>query len=180
MFFWNSLAFTMIQQMLAIWFLVPLPSLKPGFYIWKFSIHVLLMPSLKDFEHYLSSMWNEPNCTVVGTFFGISLLGIRMKTDLFHSCGHCWVFKTCWHVECSTLRASSFMIWNSSAGIPSPPLALFIVILPKAHLTSHLRMFGSRWVTTPSWFLGSLRPFFIQFCIFLPLLNLNLFLISSV
>ena len=25
MFFWNSLAFSMIQQMLAIWFLVPLP-----------------------------------------------------------------------------------------------------------------------------------------------------------
>ena len=25
---------------------------------------------------------------------------------------------------------------NNSAGIPSPPLALFIVMLPKAHLTS--------------------------------------------
>ena len=30
MFFWNSLAFSMIQQMLAIWFLVPLPFLKPA------------------------------------------------------------------------------------------------------------------------------------------------------
>ena len=30
MFFWNSLAFSMIQQMLAIWSLVPLPFLKPG------------------------------------------------------------------------------------------------------------------------------------------------------
>ncbi|KAB0339736.1 hypothetical protein FD754_023699 [Muntiacus muntjak] len=30
-----------------------------------------------------------------------------------------------------------------SAGIPSPPLALFIVKLPKAHLTSHSRMCGS-------------------------------------
>ena len=29
MFFWNSLAFSMIQQMLAIWSLVPLPFLKP-------------------------------------------------------------------------------------------------------------------------------------------------------
>ena len=27
---------------------------------------------------------------------------------------------------------------------PSPPLALFIVMLPKAHLTSHSRMSGSR------------------------------------
>ena len=46
-----------------------------------------------------------------------------MKTDLFQSCGHCWVFQICWHIECSTFTASSFRIWNSSAGIPSPPLA---------------------------------------------------------
>ena len=30
MFFWNSLAFLMIQRMLAIWSLVPLPFLKPA------------------------------------------------------------------------------------------------------------------------------------------------------
>ena len=30
MFFWNSLAFSMIQRMLAIWSLVPLPFLKPA------------------------------------------------------------------------------------------------------------------------------------------------------
>ena len=43
---------------------------------------------------------------------------------------------------------SSFMIWNSSSGIPSLPLALFIVMLPKAHLTSDSRMSGFRWVIT--------------------------------
>ena len=74
-----------------------------------------------------------------------------MKTDLFQSCGHCWVFQICWHIECSTLTASSFRIWNSFTGIPLPPLALFIVMLSKAHLTSHSRMSGSRWVITPSW-----------------------------
>ena len=52
-----------------------------------------------------------------------------MKTDLFQSCGHCWVFQICWPIECSTYTASSFMIWNSSTGIPSPPLALFVVML---------------------------------------------------
>ena len=77
-----------------------------------------------------------------------------MKTDLFQSCGHCWVFHICWHVECSTFTASSFRIWNSSTGIPSPPLALFIVILSKAHLTSQSRMSGSRSVITPSWLSG--------------------------
>ena len=30
--------------------------LKPGLYIWKFSIHVLLKLSLNDFENYLASM----------------------------------------------------------------------------------------------------------------------------
>ena len=75
-----------------------------------------------------------------------------MKTDLLQFCGHWWVFQICWHTECSTFTASSFRFWNSSTGIPSPPLVLLIVILPKAHLTSHSRMSGSRWVITPSWF----------------------------
>ena len=83
-----------------------------------------------------------------------------MKTDLFQSCGHCWAFQICWHIECSTFTASSFRIWNSSTGIASPPLALFVVMLPKAHLTSLSRMFGSRWVITPSWLSGSLTSFF--------------------
>ena len=78
-----------------------------------------------------------------------------MKTDLFQSCGHCWVFQICWHIECSTLTVSSFRTWNSSAGIPPPPLALFIVMLLKAHLTSDSRISGSRWVITPLWLSGS-------------------------
>ena len=52
-----------------------------------------------------------------------------MKTDLFQSCGHCWVFQICWQIEYSTFTASSFRIWNSSTGIQSPPLALFVVIV---------------------------------------------------
>ena len=60
-----------------------------------------------------------------------------MKTDLFQSCGHCWIFQICCHIECSTFTASSFRIWNSSTGILSPPLALFVVMLSKVHLTSH-------------------------------------------
>ena len=66
-----------------------------------------------------------------------------MKTDLFQFCGHCWVFQICWHIECSTFTASSFRIWDSSTGIPSPPLDLFVVMLPKVNLTSHSRVSGS-------------------------------------
>ena len=29
---------------------------KSGLYIWRFLVHILLKPSLKDFEHYLASM----------------------------------------------------------------------------------------------------------------------------
>ena len=98
-----------------------------------------------------------------------------MKTDFFQSCGHCWFFQCCWHTECSTLTASSFRIWSSSAGIPSPPLALFVVMLPKAHLTSHSRMSGSRWVSTPLWLSRSLRPYLYSSSVY----SCHLFLISS-
>ena len=111
---------------------------KSSLNIWKFTVHVLLKPSLENFEHYFTSMWDECNYVVVWAFFDIAFLGIGIKTDLFQSCGHCWVFQICWHIECSTFIASSFRIWISSTGIPSPPLALFIVMLLKAHLTSHV------------------------------------------
>ena len=42
---------------------------KPSLYIRKFLIQVLLMPSLKDFEHNLTSMGSECNYPVVWTFF---------------------------------------------------------------------------------------------------------------
>ena len=47
---------------------------KSSLCIWKFSVHILLKPSLKDFEDYLASMWNERSCTVVWIFFGIAFL----------------------------------------------------------------------------------------------------------
>ena len=49
-------------------------SLKSSLYIWKFSVHILLKPTLKDFEHNFASMRNEDNYMVVWTFFGIALL----------------------------------------------------------------------------------------------------------
>ena len=42
--------------------------------IWEFSLHILLKPRLENFEHYFASMWNEWNCAVVRTFFGIAIL----------------------------------------------------------------------------------------------------------
>ena len=117
-------------------------SLKSSLYLWKFSVHVLLKPSLKKFEYYLVSMWNEHNCMIVWTFYGLASL-CDWNKNFFQSCGHYWVFQISWHIECSTFTASPFRIWNGSAGNPLPPLALFIVMLPKAYLTSYSRMSGS-------------------------------------
>ena len=52
---------------------------KTSLNIWKFSVHVLLKSGLENFEHSLA----------------LPFFGIGMKTDLFQSCGHCWVFQIC-------------------------------------------------------------------------------------
>ena len=100
--------FSMIQRMLAIWSLVPLPFLKPAWtsgssrfmYCWSLAWRILSITLLACemsaivwlFEHSLA----------------LPFLGIGMKTDLFQSCGHCWIFHFCWHIACSTFTASSF------------------------------------------------------------------------
>ena len=140
--------------------------------IWKFLDHILLKPGLENFEHYFTSMWDEYNCAVVWTFFGIAFVWDWNGNWHFQSCGHCWVFHSCWHTECSTFIASSFKIWNNSAGIPAHPLALFTVMLPKAHLTLHSKKYG---VITPSQLSGWLRFFLYGSSVY----SCHLFLISS-
>ena len=165
----------MIQQMFTISSLLPLPFLKPActsqssqfMYCWSLAWRILSITLLAcemsaivwKFDHSLALHFFE----------------IGMKTDLFQSCGHCWVFQIWWHMECSTFTASSFRIWKSSIGIPSPPLALFVVKLSRAHLTSHSRMSGSRWVITPSWLSWSWRSFLYSSSFLPPLLNIFCF-----
>ena len=50
------------------------PFSQSSFKIWKFTVHVLLKPGLENFEHYFASVWDECNCGVVWTFFGIAFL----------------------------------------------------------------------------------------------------------
>jgi len=47
---------------------------KSSLNIWKFLVHILLKPSLENFEHFFASMWDECNCEVVWAFFAIALL----------------------------------------------------------------------------------------------------------
>ena len=46
---------------------------KSNLNIWKFSVHIL-KSSLENFDHYFASVWDEWNCAVAWTFFGIACL----------------------------------------------------------------------------------------------------------
>ena len=105
--FWSSSAFS-----------------KSSLYILKFLVHVPLKPSLKGFEYYLASMWRESKCEVVWTIFGIALLWDWNEN---------WALPVLWPLLSfpnllaywvKHFNSIIFSIWNSSAGIPSPPLAL--------------------------------------------------------
>ena len=60
---------------------------KSSLNIWKFSVHILLKPSLENFEHYFTSVWDECNSVVVWTFFGIAFLW---------DCNENWPFPVLW------------------------------------------------------------------------------------
>ena len=60
---------------------------KTSLNIWKFTVHILLKPGLENFEHYFTSVWDEYNCVVVWTFFGIAFLW---------GCNENWPFLVLW------------------------------------------------------------------------------------
>ena len=62
---------------------------KTNLNIWKFRVHVLMNPGLKNFgalilEHEISAIVQYFEYSLALPFFGTG-----MKTDLFQSCGHC-------------------------------------------------------------------------------------------
>ena len=135
----------MIQQMLAIWSLVPLPFLKSAWtsgssrftycwgLAWKFLSITLLAcaaaAAAKSLQSCPTLCDDECSCVVVWTFFGIAFLWDWNESCPFPVLWPLLSFPnllTCW---VRTFTASSFRIWNSSTGIPSPPLALFVVML---------------------------------------------------
>ena len=113
---------------------------------WHVSVH-----GVKKSQTCLSN-WTELNWTC--TFFGIAFLQDWNEN---------WPFPVLWPLLSfpnlltywvQHFHSIIFRIWNSSTGIPSPPLVLFIVMLPKAHLALDFSRSVSRWVVTPSWLSG--------------------------
>ena len=146
---WNSLAFSMIQQMLAIWSLVSLPLRNPACtfgisqftYYWSLAWRILSIILLTCEMRAIMLLYKD------WTFFDIALLWDWNEN---------WPFPVLWPLLSFTnlltywvqhLPALSFNILNSSAGILSPPLTSFVVIFLKANLTSHSSISNSQWVT---------------------------------
>ena len=129
---------------------------KSSLNIWKLTVHVLLKPGLENFEHYFASVWDEWNCVVV---FGITFLWDWNEN---WSCPVLWPllsFPKLLAYWMQYFNSIIFYALKQFNWIPSPPLALFVVMLSTAHLNSHSRMSGSRSVITPSWLSGSWRSF---------------------
>ena len=77
---------------------------KSSLNIWEFLVHVLLKPSLENFERYFTSVWDECNCAVVWAFWRRSTLGFLWKewcwswnsSTLATSCGELTHWKRLW------------------------------------------------------------------------------------
>ena len=65
MFFWNSLASSMIQMDVGNLISGSSAFSKSSLNIWKFMVHTLLKPDLEIFEHPFASVGDECNCVVV-------------------------------------------------------------------------------------------------------------------
>ena len=101
-------------------------------------------------------MWNESDCVVVWTFVGIAFLW---------DWNEIWPFPVLWALQGfpnllaygrQHFHSIIFSNFKKFSWIPTLPLALFIVVFHKAHLISHFKMSGSRWMITPPWLSGLL------------------------
>ena len=62
--------------------------------IWKFMVHILLKPDLKNFEDSFTSVWDECNCELIWTCFGIALLW-NWNENMYINCIPWWeLYKT--------------------------------------------------------------------------------------
>ena len=52
---------------------------KSSLYVWKFSFHLKLKSSLKDFEHYFANIWNEQLCGSLNILWHFPSLVLELK-----------------------------------------------------------------------------------------------------
>ena len=160
MFFWNSCFFDDPED---VGNLISGSSAfsKTRLNIREFTVHILLKPGLENFEHYFTSMWDECNCAVIWTFFGIAFLWDWNEN---------WCFPVLWlllsfpnllaywvqHFHSIVFQDLKKLNWNSITSTNFVHSDAF-----KAHLTSYSGISGSRWGITSSWLSRSWRSFCI-------------------
>jgi len=72
---------------------------KPNLNIWKFSVHILLSLAWRILSITLLACEMSAIVQWFEHSLALPFFVIGMKTDLFQSCVHCWVFQICWHIS---------------------------------------------------------------------------------
>ena len=124
---------------------------KPSLNICKFTFNVLLKPGLENFEHYFTSVWDECNCAVVGTFFWLHPPPLRaMPWGSWWGSSRLWIFhRTCsqtnpWEPECwegATWKRQSL----------KPFVAMLRRPLTQGHSASHFATANRKPARLPGW-----------------------------
>ena len=130
---------------------------KSSLNIWKFTVHVLFKPGLENFEHYFTRKWVQL-CGSLSILWHWLSLGLEWK--LTFSSPVATVEFSKFAGILSAALSQHHLLGFDIAQLEFHHLTSFVqVMLPKAHLTLHSRMSGSRWVITPLWLSGSWRSF---------------------
>ena len=90
MFFWNSSCFFNDPADAGNFISGSSSFSKSSLNTCKFTVYVLLKPSLENFEHYFTSLRDECSCAVVWTFFGTAFLWDWNDTFQLFSCWCIW------------------------------------------------------------------------------------------
>ena len=172
-FFSYSLPFSMTYQRLAIWSLVPLPFL-----------NLVCTSGSSQLMYSWSLAWKILNITLLACEMSPIAIWKFFCIAILWDWTDSWPFEVLCPLLCfpnlviywvQHFNNTIFRIWNNLARIPSPPLASFLVMLPKTHLTSHSRMSRSRWMSRSFWFFGHYNLFLCNSSVYSPLLNLFCF-----
>ena len=95
---------------------------KTSLNIWKFMVHILLKPGLENFEHYFTSMWDDS----LSILWHCLSLGLEWKLTFPSPVAPVELSKFAGILSAALSQYHLLRIWNSSTGVPSPPLALYL------------------------------------------------------
>ena len=169
MFFWNSCFF---NDPMDVGNLISGSSAfsKSSLNIWKFSVHVLLKPRILSITEHVRWVQLCKSLNILWHF--LSLL-LEWKLTFSSPVATAEFSKFAGILSAALLQ--HYLLGFEIAQLEFHHLySLFVVILPKAHLTLHSRMSGSRLVITPLWLSGSWRSFLYSSSVYC----CHLFLIS--